>query len=228
MNLIRLQTVDSTNEYLKKGVFPDGTVVFSDEQTAGKGSNGRSFLSPSGGIYFSILFSEPKREVLPYITPVAAVAVRRALASVFNARPEIKWVNDLYLSGKKICGILCENVSSGVIIGIGVNVSRPKEGFPPELRDIAGYVSEKSPTEEEKLTFVQTVSETFFSLLSLPHSVLAKEYRSHSFVIGKKAVLTRGDETFCGVVKDIDEEFRLILTTEKGDETFFSGTLRLI
>ena len=229
MQIIRLSEVDSTNEYVKRELcsLPEKALVWADAQTAGKGSSDRRFSSPKGGVYLSILFPSPDPSVFPFITPVAAVATRRALARVFDVRPEIKWVNDLYLSGKKICGILCEHFSSSVVVGIGVNLVTPENGFDESIRDIAGAALSFSPCDEQKEFFVQTIAEEFFTLLSAP--VLAvREYREHSFVIGKRVSVTAGDRTLEGVAEGIDDFCRLLLRTENGVIPVFSGTLRLL
>lgn len=156
MKIIRLSSVDSTNEYIKReqSSLPEKVIVVADEQTAGKGTYNRRFSSPKGGVYFSILFPVPSDDAFPYITPVAAVATRRALARVFNARTEIKWVNDLYSRGKKVCGILCERFGDSVVVGIGVNLSEPENGFDESIRDVAGVLLPSSPCEEDKMRFI--------------------------------------------------------------------------
>ncbi len=140
------QRVDSTNLWLRRriGELEDGAAVVAFEQSAGRGRSGRSFLSPEGGLYLSVLLrpeTEPER--LPTLTPLAALAVCRAVEAVCGLRSAIKWPNDVVLGGKKICGILVESVLGGerpcVIVGVGVNANTP--AFPEELREIAGSVA---------------------------------------------------------------------------------------
>ena len=109
--LLREESVDSTNLYLRRlaETAADGTAVIAASQTAGRGRSGRGFLSPEGGLYLSVLLRpdvEPER--LPTLTPVAAVAVCRAVGAVCGLSCGIKWPNDVLLGGKKICGILVE------------------------------------------------------------------------------------------------------------------------
>ena len=143
------ESLDSTNNYLKKlasGGAAEGTVVIADEQTAGRGRMGRSFASAPGcGIYMSMLLRPEgcTADCAPGLTAVAAVAVCRAIEKVCGRAPGIKWINDLYLRGKKICGILCESsVKDGrvnyAVLGIGLNVTTRAEEFPEELRETAG------------------------------------------------------------------------------------------
>ena len=226
--IIHLSEVDSTNEYLKRNIahFDNGTLVWADKQTKGKGSNDRSFASPVGGVYMSFLLAE--NDLLPYVTPVAAVAVRRALVSVFHVTPTIKWVNDLFLSGKKICGILCEKTSSSVIVGIGVNLAPPESGFPEEIKEIAGTVCHTYPPVAVRETFVKRCYDEFFSLFSadrIPSGM--NEYAVNSCVVGKDVAVVRGEETVRGKAVRIESDGSLSIETEKGVVTVHSGSLTL-
>ena len=140
------RSVDSTNLWLRRriGELPHGAAVVAFEQSAGRGRSGRSFLSPEGGLYLSMLLrpeTEPER--LPSLTPAAALAVCRAVDGLSGLRCAIKWPNDVLLGGKKICGILVESVLGGetpcVIVGVGVNANTA--AFPKELEEIAGSVA---------------------------------------------------------------------------------------
>lgn len=150
---LQVQTeVTSTNTLLKvqaeQGA-PEGTVLIAESQTAGKGRLGRHFTSPPGtGIYFSLLL-RPRctAEKSLFITTTAAVAVCEAIEQVTGLNPQIKWVNDVYLNEKKVCGILTEasvDFENGglnwAVLGIGINIAVPEEGFPEEIRSIAGAI----------------------------------------------------------------------------------------
>ena len=157
--------VTSTNELLlqmARDGAPDGQVILSDAQSAGRGRAGRGFVSPPGmGIYLSYLVrpDQEKGESLRIedwlpLTACTAVAVADAITEVFDVTPDIKWVNDLLLHDKKICGILVQSDLDpqsgdvrGMVIGIGVNVWQRPEDFPEELRETAtsiGYEVEKA------------------------------------------------------------------------------------
>ena len=150
-DLLVFDSVDSTNNVLKdmasKGAV-SGTVVIADQQTGGKGRRGRSFASPSGaGIYLSYLFKPDSGfDKISDLTSWTAVAVSDAIRSAYKLDSQIKWVNDLLMNRKKICGILTEVTVEGesgfidtCIIGIGVNVN--EEEFPPEISEIATSIS---------------------------------------------------------------------------------------
>ena len=148
-----LQTTDSTNRRVQELAMngaPDGMIVIANEQTAGRGRLGRTFHSPKDtGIYFSVLLRptcEPSEIV--QITTWTAVAIARAVERTTGMRPDIKWVNDLMMGGRKICGILTEmSVESEtgtiqyVVAGIGVNVNQEISDYPEELRGIAGSIA---------------------------------------------------------------------------------------
>lgn len=139
-DVLRYDTVDSTNNVCKalaaQGL--DSTAVIARAQTAGKGRLGRSFQSPEGGLYLSALWQDCPAGQLLTVTPLAAVAVCRAVESLCDTDCGIKWCNDVVLHGKKLCGILTElSVSletqepEYVVIGIGINCNQTQ--FPQEL-----------------------------------------------------------------------------------------------
>lgn len=154
------QEITSTNDVLKKLAIeeqvPEGTTLVSDYQTGGKGRLGRSFFSPKGtGIYLSMLL-RPEGSVIDnlILTAQAAVAVYRAVLKATGKQLSIKWVNDLYLSDRKVCGILSEgqaSMESGrleyVIVGIGINLYEPENGFPEDIRDKAGSIMGRNPAQ---------------------------------------------------------------------------------
>ena len=137
-------TNDTAKELALSGA-PPGTVVIAAEQTSGKGRMGRKFYSPpDSGIYLSMIL-RPHLSVdrLLLLTTGVAVAGAQAIEQVCERKIQIKWVNDLYAGGKKIAGILTEASGDGhVIVGIGVNVNESAEGFPGELAEKAGVLSD--------------------------------------------------------------------------------------
>lgn len=132
-----LSETDSTNlrlkEWYRAGQITPPYLLTADSQSAGRGRLGRSFVSPPGtGLYMSLLASPPPGTDCGLITVLAAVAVCKAIEETTALQPKIKWVNDLFVRGKKVCGILAEGLGGPVIIGIGVNLRTPPGGFPPE------------------------------------------------------------------------------------------------
>ena len=191
-------TVSSTNILLKEAAAAgakEGTVVVADSQTAGKGRMGRSFHSPDGtGLYMSLLL-RPDMETAGRITTMAAVAVCRAAERVMGTKVDIKWVNDILRDGKKVCGILAEAASGNdgiafVVLGIGVNVYVPEGGFPSELADIAGALTEGvSPELRSKLA--AAILDEFWMIYSGKENI-ASEYNRRCMVPGKRISVIKG------------------------------------
>lgn len=236
--------VDSTNQEVKRRALDgarQGLVVLAEEQTAGKGRRGRSFYSPPGaGIYMSALFrptTERAKDVV-LITTAASVAVCRAIRNVLGEEPEIKWVNDVYLRGKKICGILTEAVSdfeSGridtVVVGIGINYHISEEDVPEELRDIVGSVCTGESSIPRNTLVAAVVNELFDLYDGLSEKGFMEDYRRWSNVLGKEVRFSSGEGWEYGFAVDIDEDGGLVVRKEDGSEqTLRTGeiTLRVV
>lgn len=226
--IIRLEETDSTNEYAKRNLslLKNGDTVISSRQTAGKGTSGRSFYSPENGLYMSVVLISPKKELLPYVTPSAAVAVKNALNKRYGVSAKIKWVNDILIGGKKVCGILCEHVSDAAIIGIGVNLSEPEGGFPEELKNVACAVSPLPVSSREKLKLARLIRNNLLTLFSEDPQKVIAEYAASSAVIGKRVEITRGEEKTVGTASRITEKGYLVIKNGEIETTVSSGTLR--
>lgn len=194
------KTVDSTNNVLK-GYAAAGEerdmVLLSGEQSAGRGRRGRSFFSPEGtGIYLSLLL-HPKvsLEESTMLTTLTAAAAAGAIETVTGVETQIKWVNDVFVRGKKIAGILTEaslvpgrEVPEYVVVGIGFNLYMPKGGFPEELREVAGSILESS----RRLYHLRNrlASEFLIRFMeyyrTFPGRNYLEEYRRRCFVIGRR------------------------------------------
>ncbi len=230
------ETVESTNTLLKsraqnKGM--EGTIIIAAEQTAGKGRLGRKFESPMGtGVYVSILL-RPKFSVSEslFITTAAAVAVSQAIESLSDKEAKIKWVNDIYIEDKKVCGILTEaaiDFESGnldyAVVGIGVNVQEPESGFPLEIKDIAGSVFDEKAPDEIRAKLAAKIIDNFFILYkNLENKNFMDEYRKRSWLDGKKVNLSVGNNSFSGIVKEINQNAEIVLMLEDGKEMAFSS-----
>lgn len=221
--LICLEAVDSTNSYLRKSpTLPHGTVVIADGQSSGRGRMGRSFFSLAGkGVYMSELLHPdcPPQKAMS-LTPNLAVAVCRAISSVCGVMPEIKWVNDIYLKGKKICGILCESVIENgvvhsVIAGVGVNVSALEEDFPPELRDIAGsLLSQTGKCVERGVLALEIVKETekMFEVWMNDDKAYLEDYRKLCFVPGHEIRILSPNGEEAAFAEGVSDDFGLIVS----------------
>ena len=222
-----LPTVDSTNNRLKllaaQGA-PAGTVLIADCQTGGRGRMGRSFDSAAGkGIYLSLLLRPACPPAgLMTLTAQAAVAVRRAIAAVCGVQPEIKWVNDLYLNGKKICGILTEltlEAETGLVnyavVGIGINCNRPAGDFPEALRPIAGSILSQTgrPVDRSRLA-----AEMIRALFELPDLDWHGEYTAACMNLGRPvSILAPGRPPEEALALSIGPQAELIVRTAAGE-----------
>ena len=237
--IIVYDEVTSTNTLAKEAAqagAAEGAVIIARRQTQGRGRMGRSFFSPSGsGIYMTLVLRPklPPEKALS-LTTMAAVAVSEAIDEISGQKSAIKWVNDIFLNGKKVCGILTEasiSVEGGgldyAVVGIGINVFAPEEGFPDEISGVAASVF-GSDCPDARNRLAAAVIRGFFSYYKGRVIGYADEYRKRSFVIGKNVVVSRGEERFNALVTDIDDECRLKLRFDNGTEQLLSsGEIRI-
>lgn len=215
------ERTESTNTDLKQLATEgaeSGTVLIAGSQTEGRGRMGRSFCSPEGGLYLSLLlrFPEPDDRLL-CSTAIAAIAAARVLEQKCGVSPEIKWPNDLLLNGKKLCGILTEAMSYSrdisIIIGIGLNLNT--ERFPKELSDICCSLYGETGEKTDLMEFAEAlIAELDRCLQGLPEidPALPAEYRRRCGTIGKQ--LKDG-----GTAMDTGEDFSLLVRLPDGTET---------
>lgn len=164
------------------------------------------------------------------ITTMAAVAICEAIEEVSEEKAEIKWVNDVFVRGKKVCGILTEgafNLESGLldyaVLGVGINVYQPQGGFPDELSPIAGAVFQEKQNDA-KNRLVSAFLNRFYGYYHAGNPTdYVEEYRKRSFVIGKQVTLTAFNESKNAVVVGIDEECRLLVKYPDGTQECFSS-----
>ena len=231
----------STNLTAKE-LFADGAskpfLVVARRQRGGRGRMGRSFFSPDGGLYMSLLLPyEMEADMSLRITTAAAVAVSRAIDSFVGDRARIKWVNDVYLDGRKVCGILTEGGFtadgrlSHAVLGIGVNLVPPESGFPEDIKDRAGAVFERIENDCDcKLCamIVNNFMELFDSGLDSSHYI--DEYRRRSIVIGRRVDVMRvhDGEAVPADVLAINDDFGLCVRYGDGRcDTLSSGDVSL-
>ena len=232
-----LEKATSTNSLVKEKAneCEEGFVIIAGEQSAGRGRLGRSFFSPGdSGVYMSLLLKPKiKPEDAVQITTAAAVSVCKALESMNIKNSKIKWVNDIYISNRKVCGILTEasfNFQSGMldfaVLGVGINIYEAKEGYPDEIKDIAGAVfSEREENLRNK--FIAEFLNIFFGYYeSLSSKTHLQEYKEKSFVLGKEITIMQGEKTRYGMAIDIDENCNLIVELSDGKtEKLCSGEI---
>lgn len=227
-----LEQTDSTNRVVKelavKGA-PEGTLVTAITQSSGRGRLGRSFFSPSGGIYMSFLL-RPKlpAEKAVLLTTAAAVATARAIEKVSGIHAGIKWVNDLFVSGKKVCGILTEagidfetGMPEYVVVGIGINVE--SQELPEELRPIVGFLNDFTEKPVNKSTLVAAIWDEFAKIYpDLAKAEYMEEYKERSILLDREVTVLDPAGHYTAVVRDIDKEGHLLV--EKAGKTVVLST----
>lgn len=236
-----LPDIGSTNDYLREKAAQgkgEGYAVVAGAQTRGKGRTGRSFYSPADtGIYLSLLLRPkdcgPAQAVK--FTTMAAVAACEAIEKVSHRSPQIKWVNDIYIDGKKVSGILTEasvSLENGsleyVLLGIGINVYPPEKGFPQELRETAGSVfQERKSDGKNQLTagFLNRLMEIYTKEETWEY---AEEYRKRSMVLGKRIQILTPEGEKGARALEIDKDCRLLVEYEDGNrELLRAGEIRI-
>lgn len=219
-----LDCCDSTNAEAKRRILAEGTspaIIAANTQTAGRGRLGRSFYSPAQtGVYFSILYpvTAPLSGVVS-LTGACAVAVMRAIRGRTGIQTEIKWVNDLYLDGKKVCGILAEALSMGdkthLIVGIGINLSTSI--FPQELQEKAGSLDCHNVPRAE---LIAEIYQNLLPFLTTPSDrSWLDDYRKHSMVIGRSIEWLCGEERHEGIAVGINGDGELEVRLPDGGHT---------
>lgn len=237
-NITVYKTINSTNTAVKdlaiKGV-KEGTIIIAEEQTEGRGRFGRKFYSPKGtGIYMSILLRPQISASESFlITTAAAVATSEAIECVSGKEAKIKWVNDIYCDNKKVCGILTEaafDLESGgleyAVLGIGINVKTPKEGFPEEIKDIASEIfdNEAFDLTDVRSKLVAELLEVFWSYYqNIKQKTFLTAYKRRSLLIDKEVFITSKSSSKKAMVLDIDNECRLKVRMEDGSIQFLSS-----
>jgi len=224
--------IDSTNNEAKRCAQSGEALprlVCAESQSAGRGRLGRSFYSPEGtGLYMSLAF-EAKADMADAvaITSAAAVAVADTVDELCGTDCKIKWVNDIYLDGRKVCGILAEATSCNgkniIVVGVGVNCTT--EFFPDDIKDRAGSVG-----SVDRSLLAAKIAEELLAYANNPHdrSWLA-QYKNRSLVLGKEISYTENNITKKAKAIDIDRNGGLVICENGEIKTLSTGevTVRL-
>ena len=235
LNIEIFQELDSTNNYLKK-LGSQGerntTLVIAESQTGGRGRMGRSFYSPNGtGIYFSLLL-HPKfsAEKSLFLTVMAAVSVAETVMKYNKNDVKIKWVNDIYIDGKKVCGILTEGSINAdkkldyAVVGIGINVVAPKNGFPDEIKEIATAIFPGKTQNYIKEKIVADVINKFFDMYNDKDTDYVKRYKDYSYLTGKEINIISANSVRPATVLGITDDCHLLVKNENDEiEEISSG-----
>lgn len=218
---------------------PEGTLVIAEEQTGGRGRQGKRWYSPARkGIWMSLLL-RPQRPLsfAPQLTLLTAVAVCRAIRKVTGVDAGIKWPNDLLVQGKKICGILIESVGEDerikyCIAGIGIDVNVELEELPPELHKVATSLKIESGQTQSRATLISAVMNELEQLYNLYEeegfAPIGHLWEALSVTLGKRVTVKTPRGETEGTAEALDESGALVLLDDTGNHiTIFSGYVQL-
>lgn len=235
-NIEVFDVIDSTNSrcrrLLARSGNPcnlNGTFVFAESQSEGRGRFGRTFVSPEKtGVYFSVIYAPEKMNVESFeITAFSAVAVCRVLKRLYGIDVKIKWINDLFFEGKKICGILTEgftNFETGnvecAVIGAGINLFSNDEAFKGELEEKAGFIFKSKTEKDQRCIVASEAAWEIFNIFNEESEKILNEYKELCFLMGKNITVTDVSKSTVkcqGKVVDIDRKFCLVVEKSSGE-----------
>lgn len=224
-------------------------VIVAESQSAGRGRLGRTFYSPSKtGIYISMIYAPENGITEPAkLTAFSAVAVCRAIKKLYGIQPSIKWINDIFIGGKKVSGILTEGIMNfetarieSAVIGIGINISDNPDALPDDVKKVAGsitgdFVSNKDNEFSKTVTraaFAAQVAGDVLQILSEDSAKVIEEYKSLSFLIGKTIkvhpIIDNPDSVYEAKAVDIDDNASLVVELSDGSrKTLSSGEVSI-
>ena len=241
LDLTVLPTAPSTNALVREKAnqgCPEGCVIVACEQTDGRGRYGRQFFSPvDSGVYLSLLLRptaySPQQATC--LTAAAAAAMCQAIEAVTGQQPGIKWVNDIFLHGKKVCGILTEaavGLETGtlnyMVLGAGVNLYPPVKGFPEEIQPIAGSVLERSCPEAKNRLVGEFLNRFWYFYTHPECRAYLEDYRARSLAIGQNVTVLYAGKAVSAYAYGIDDDFRLLVRYDSGKtEALSYGEIRI-
>ncbi len=231
IEVICFDSIDSTNSYAKRvhDHCNAPTLFVANHQSSGRGRLGRSFYSPADtGLYMSLLLDvADNNDDIICMTTATSVCVVNALKELYDVTTQIKWVNDIYLEGKKLCGILCEAITDEknqkiekIIVGIGINLST--KSFPDDIKHIATSLN-KSHNKE---LLCAKIADNIMKMSSHLHTRdFIDEYKKYSMVLGCEISYTQNGVTKVATAIDIEKNGGLVIQTENGTKTLHSGEI---
>lgn len=237
--LLSFPKIDSTNAFLmglaSQGE-PEGTVVLTEEQTAGRGRLGRTWKAPPGTSLLISVLLRPNASLIDSskLSLVAALAVLQTLREVTALSSAIKWPNDVLVNGRKVCGILAETTAGAgggsrpaLVLGIGLNVNQDRQDFPADFRDQATSLRIETGKEQSRLLLLQkllkSLEDLYLAFEKNGFAHLLDELRESSAVIGKRVAVQVGTYTVEGTVEDLDDEGRLLMRLDSGSLTILNS-----
>jgi len=216
--ILNFKRLDSTNLKAKE-ILEENTLIIASEQTKGKGRFNRKWSSSKGGVYLSLILAIKNIKELPFFTFAAAISTQKAVEEEYKVKTIIKWPNDLLFKGKKLCGILTENVFSKekfAIVGVGINTNNK---IPLSLRKKAVSLGEitKTKIDNQKIikTFLKNFEKYYNFLKKKKYSKIILDWKKNSF-LGSKIKVKTLKKIYQGIAFDVDKDCFLILRTREG------------
>ncbi|MEM3579049.1 MAG: biotin--[acetyl-CoA-carboxylase] ligase [Candidatus Bathyarchaeia archaeon] len=234
--------VGSTNDWARELAelgAPEGTIAIAETQTAGRGRLGRKWISPKGGLWFSIILKpELKPQETIKLVFLAGLAVAETIRELYGLKTETKWPNDVLVDGRKVCGILSEMKTLGenvdyAIIGIGVNANLDFEkDFPEELRETATTIQKalgkKIALEELFKALLEKMDSLYQIFLKEGFTPILKGWKGFASFLGSQVEVSCDGEKFVGTASDINDDGALVLRLKDGSvKRFFVGEISL-
>ena len=218
-------TQDEARRLAEDGA-PEGTLVVAEEQRSPRGRLGRSYFTPQGGLWFSLIL-RPHRspEAVTSLSLLAAVGLHQAIEDETGLQPTVRWPNDLLIKGRKLAGILVEMASEQdvlryVIVGIGLNVNLSKKDFPTDLQTIAVSLKETLGAKVARVPLLQRILERTEALYDRflddgPGPIL-DAWRALPTILGQRVVVQELHDRWAGTAADLDESGALLVRTDDG------------
>jgi len=235
----RLASTNLEAKSLAAAGAPEGTLVIAEEQTAGRGRLGRSWFSPPGGIYLSLIIRpDIQPDEAPRFALLTAAAVAAALRKTTLLEVRIKWPNDLLVQGGKLGGILTEigmemDRVEYMVVGLGVNVNLVRKDFPPELQPLATSIRAETGRTFPRLLLLRRILEEFEAAYDEYRregfAPVRRRWQTFAEMTGRRVTVRSLGETFTGEALDIDADGFLVLREEhRGTMRFFSGDVSYV
>lgn len=235
--IIFFENLNSTNEYLKelinKNNIEDNLVILAKTQKIGKGRLGRSWVSPKGGLWFSLLkemfIDKEKNFLFSLLVPISIV---KTLQKYFDCSPQIKWPNDIYLFKKKVCGILTETVKNYLVVGIGVNLNFEANKLPKELQNTAitalSCFGKEVNLNEFLHNCLMNINEIYTEILNNNYENLLAFWKANNITLNKWVKVTGVNFLVEGWAVDIDKSGFLLVKKQNGSiEKIIQGEVTL-
>jgi BirA family transcriptional regulator, biotin operon repressor / biotin---[acetyl-CoA-carboxylase] ligase len=224
----RFATIDSTNtwvmEQARRGA-AEYLVAVADEQTAGRGRLGRTWVSPPGGSLLLSLLLRPvglPMDRLHLATAAVAMSGADAVALIAEVQPSLKWPNDLLIGNRKLAGVLTEVEGDAVVVGIGINCTWPDE-LPAEIADIAIAASHAAGRPVHTGDVLDALLEHLAARLDEGWDAIAREYKARCETVGRDVRVELADGSFTGVATGIDDDGALNVLTDAGPRRIIAG-----